>query len=153
MPCPDKHVVTGSRQINQSMNRMIAQVIQELLCVLPMRKKWHFRGKFDQHLLPYCGAVNLKLQTRPGYWFLWKSCETSAISKITDNFGIVSSKIDRWPFREVFCSICGCFTVLFCYATIQLTCEHLLSVTGTFRHENLKGLAMISYFKFHFFEH
>ena len=52
-----------SKQTNQSMNRMIKHVIQYILCVLPMRKIWHFSGKFDQHLSLYCGAVKSKLQT------------------------------------------------------------------------------------------
>ena len=33
------------------------------LCVLPVRKILHLNGKFDQHLLLYCGVVKLKLQT------------------------------------------------------------------------------------------
>ena len=48
--------------------------------------------KFDQHLSLYCGAVKPKLQTGPGYLFLWESCETW-FQKFTDNFGIVSSKM------------------------------------------------------------
>ena len=50
---------------DQSMNRMIAQVIQYILCVLPMRKIWQLSGKFEQHLSLYFGAVKTKL-----YWFL-----------------------------------------------------------------------------------
>ena len=74
------------------MNWMIGQVIQQLLCVLAMRKIRHFIGKFNQNLSTQCGAVKLKLHTGPGYWFLWKSWEIW-FPKFTDNYGIVSSKM------------------------------------------------------------
>ena len=61
------------------------------VCVT-MGNIWLFSSKFHQHLSLYCGAVKLKLQTGPGYWFLWESCEIW-FPKFTDNFGIVSSKM------------------------------------------------------------
>ena len=69
------HVETGSKQTYQSMNWPMAQVIHVLVCVLPMRKIWHFSGKFDKHLSLYWrGSVKLKLQTGSGCRFLWESC-------------------------------------------------------------------------------
>ena len=76
---------------HESMNRMIALVIEYLLCVLLMVKIWHLRGKFDQHLSLYCGSVKPKFKIGPGYWFLWESCELW-FPKFTDNFGTVSLK-------------------------------------------------------------
>ena len=61
------------------------------LCV-PMRKIWHFSGKFDQYLSLYWGAVKPELQMGTRYWFLWESCEIW-LPKFTNNFGIVSSKM------------------------------------------------------------
>ena len=52
------------------MNRMIALIIQYLLCVLPMGKMWHFNGEFDQDFSLYCGYVNPKFQTGLGDQFL-----------------------------------------------------------------------------------
>ena len=63
-----QHMVTASKlQTNQSMNQMIAQVIH--MCVLPVKKIWHFSSKFDQHLSLYCGSLKPKLQMGIGYWF------------------------------------------------------------------------------------
>ena len=68
------------------MNRMIALVVQYLLCVLPMVKMWHFSSKFDQHLSLYCDSLKPKFKTGPGYWFLWEACELG-FPKFTDSFG------------------------------------------------------------------
>ena len=50
-------------------------IMQHLLCVLPMKKIWHFNGKFDQDLSLYCGSVKSKFQIGLGGRFLWESCE------------------------------------------------------------------------------
>ena len=56
------------------------------MCVLPLRMIWHGSGKFDQYLSLCCNEFKLKLQTGPGYWFMWESCEIW-FPKFTDNFG------------------------------------------------------------------
>ena len=48
-----QHVEIGSKQTNQSMNRMIAQVIKLLMFALPIRKIWYLSGKFDQHRMDW----------------------------------------------------------------------------------------------------
>ena len=45
-----QHMEIGSKQTNQSMDRMITQAIQQLTRVLPMIKIWHLSCKFDQYL-------------------------------------------------------------------------------------------------------
>ena len=81
-----QHIVTASKlETNQSMNQMIAQVIH--MCVLPVKKIWHFNSKFDQHLSLYCGSLKPKLQMGIGYWFLW-----DIISKFTENVGNILQK-------------------------------------------------------------
>ena len=63
-----------------------------LLYVLPVRKIWHFSGKFDQHLSLYCGAVKLKVTDWTRILVLVRDL-LDMISKIQiDNFIIVSSK-------------------------------------------------------------
>ena len=66
-----RHAVSGSKQMHWSMHRMIALVIQYLLCVCYQWQIWHFSGKFNQHLSLYCGSAKPKFETGPGYWFLW----------------------------------------------------------------------------------
>ena len=83
---PYQDVVTGSKHTNQTMNRMIAHYF----CVC--ERYGILAAKFDQLLSLYCDSVKVKLQTGPGYWFLWESCEMW-FPKFIDNFGIVSSKI------------------------------------------------------------
>ena len=63
-----QRVVTGSKQTNQIMNRMIARRWYVNLCE-------HFSGKCDQNLSLFCGAVKPNLQTEPECWFLWQSYE------------------------------------------------------------------------------
>ena len=61
-----QHMVTASKlETNQSMNQMIAQVIH--MCVLPVKKIWHFSSKFDQHFSLYCGSLKPKLHMGIGY--------------------------------------------------------------------------------------
>ena len=80
---------SGSKQTNQSMNPMIAQVIHWFLHALPMRKIWHFSGKFDQHLTLFCGTANLNQNYRQDRDISF--CESLVrlwFSRFTDNFGI-----------------------------------------------------------------
>ena len=68
-----QHMVTGPKLTHQSMNLMIALVIQYPLCVLPVVMIRHFSGKFDHHLSLYCCSIKPKFKTGAGYWFLWES--------------------------------------------------------------------------------
>ena len=83
------HMVTGSKQTNQSMNG----IITHYFCAC---YQWERCGisaaKFDKHLSLYCVSIKLKSQTGLAYSFLWESCEVW-FPKFTDNFGIVSLKI------------------------------------------------------------
>ena len=60
----NQHVVTGSKQ-NQPDHESDDRACDTVpsVCVLPMRKIWHFSSKFDKHLSLYFGAVKPTLQT------------------------------------------------------------------------------------------
>ena len=89
--------ICGSKQINQTMNRMIAHY----LCVC-YEKDMAFQRQNLINISHYCGSVKPKLQTGPGY----RSCENLVRWFPFHSIPLHSIPFHSIPFKTVFSILC-----------------------------------------------